>query len=610
MALRTRKRFRISTIVTLYHLITIIINTIIGCTALSVTSPSRCSQNRISDRFFTNQNKRHERLDCRVSRSAVGGLTTNVNNRARSRRCSSRSNHAESTPPFDHDTLYEVDLRQHVSSTLKYDASEDRYVYDNNSVATTEAKSSRLTVFKILPGKIKKLLQLAFLPEGVTASYYRYMKYRILQRYISSVVHVLGTQSLLLGLGFRGKHELGVSAAMYWVLKDALGKIVRMIWASKMGGRFDSDAKRWRFRASLLFAMGNGLEVATYIAPQWFLVLATLANANKQIGMLTSSATRNAIYTTFKSPNAKTENIGDITAKGEAQIAIVDLVGIGSGVALSSAIGLSVRSVFSVWMILQSLEILFMYEEIRSVVFQKLNFERLWNLADLFVLHHNHNSSSDRKNNQSILPTPEEMAKQENLFLPPKYLARRSNAFGSLGRAKLSPNELDQLRLIFTKEKFLLVIGANQKKGRRQKNIQNKPSHTVCIEENCHIVLHADANNADIVKSTLALAILRQKLASNASSISSSTPLHELRSSDCIEMLDESREMANRIFPHFLKALHNKGWETPARFMFGRVRRRAIWSQGTPQPKGTEGHQNVKKADLEITRPNSEVKSD
>ena len=247
----------------------------------------------------------------------------------------------------NNNTLHEVDLRQHSSFMLKYDALQDRYVYDsassnngndNNGQTTNKSKMmiNNHRFIGIIPKPIVRLLRLAFLPEGVTLSYYRYMKYRILQRYISSVVHVLGTQSLLLGLGFRGNRQLGVSAAMYWVLKDALGKIVRMVWASKMGGKFDSDAKRWRFRASLLFALGNGLEVATYIAPQWFLLLATLGNAAKQIGMLTSSATRNALYTTFKTANTKTENIGDITAKGEAQIAVVDLVGIGSGVLLSS----------------------------------------------------------------------------------------------------------------------------------------------------------------------------------------------------------------------------------------------------------------------------------
>ena len=107
-----------------------------------------------------------------------------------------------------------------------------------------------------------------------------------------------------------------------------------MVWASKMGRKFDPDAKRWRYRSSLLFAIGNGLEVLTFIYPLWFLILATCANACKQMSMLTSSATRNALYNSFR--DGSRENIGDITAKGEAQIAIVDLLGIMSGVCLSS----------------------------------------------------------------------------------------------------------------------------------------------------------------------------------------------------------------------------------------------------------------------------------
>lgn len=58
----------------------------------------------------------------------------------------------------------------------------------------------------------------------------------------------LAWQALLLALGIKAK-RLGAAAAMSWVLKDALGKFGRILWASKMGRRFDSDAKRWRFRS-------------------------------------------------------------------------------------------------------------------------------------------------------------------------------------------------------------------------------------------------------------------------------------------------------------------------------------------------------------------------
>lgn len=55
-------------------------------------------------------------------------------------------------------------------------------------------------------------------------------------------------KALLLALGIKSR-RLGAAAAMSWVLKDALGKCGRILWASKMGRRFDSDAKRWRFRS-------------------------------------------------------------------------------------------------------------------------------------------------------------------------------------------------------------------------------------------------------------------------------------------------------------------------------------------------------------------------
>ena len=266
-----------------------------------------------------------------------------------------------------------------------YDAATGRYL----DVADTESSSSsssatneRDQTTTAFYQKWLRFLNSAFVPEGVSQSYYRYVRWRILQRFVNANVHVIGTQSLLMGLrGMQrgrivaaaaagGAATLGAAAATNWVLKDTLGKVVRMAWASRMGRKFDPDAKRWRFRASLIYALGNGLEVSTYLHPQYFLVLAMLANSCKQMSMLTSSATRNAIYNSFRridnessssggaaataganghngsaaatgSGNSRRgsggmENIGDITAKGEAQIAVVDLLGIFSGICLSS----------------------------------------------------------------------------------------------------------------------------------------------------------------------------------------------------------------------------------------------------------------------------------
>jgi Vitamin B6 photo-protection and homoeostasis len=195
----------------------------------------------------------------------------------------------------------------------------------------------RVTNGEALQGRFSNLqafLKHSFIPEDVSPDYFAFTRWRVFQRFVAATVNVLGTQALLLALGIKAQ-RLGAAAAISWVLKDALGKFVRVLWASRMGRRFDSDAKRWRFRSSLLYATGSGLEIVTYVFPALFLVLATVANALKQMSMLTSSATRNTIYRSF----ARGENIGDITAKGEAQIACTDLLGMLSGILLSKALG-------------------------------------------------------------------------------------------------------------------------------------------------------------------------------------------------------------------------------------------------------------------------------
>mmetsp|Transcript_32967 Transcript_32967/g.48369 ORF Transcript_32967/g.48369 Transcript_32967/m.48369 type:complete len:778 (+) Transcript_32967:148-2481(+) len=602
----------------------------------------------------------------------------------------------------------EIDVRYGLRSPLSFDSSSGRYIpTPQKESSLTSMKEKKIIELEQMPAWRRKLrhspplkfyrrhiypiLHSSFLPEGVSPSYYRFIRWRIAQRFFNANVHVFGTQSLLLGLGVKSKSAtassataaLGLSAALTWVLKDALGKIVRMLWASRMGRKFDPDAKRWRFRSCFVFALGNGLEVTSYIYPQLFLLWATLANCCKQVSMLTSSATRNALYNSFKVGNR--ENIGDITAKGEAQIAVVDLLGIATGVRLSQAVGVSVKSVLTVWILLQAVEIFCMYHEIRSVIYSVLNYERLCSVVDSFLsatggkssgttptartkialkqteedgeMIDNVISSFTDVNSTKTIPTPDETAYSERIFLPPNHLARRATAFGSIGRARLSPDELDMLISdIFRGDKFFLVAGEDVKNDRRWKrwlqalsrnNYQDHKilstlfrkrwkriksesikTHTngennvddnsstggrakkrgkklnaaiaTSVEKarrNCHIVLHADANNVDIVKSTLALMILRRKLAKRTeerwlawedkcfdrgedfdeSCLSEPLPSSPLRTSDCLAELRESRQEANTLFSNFLTTLTDSGWLPPARFMFGRVSMRAEW---------------------------------
>ena len=465
----------------------------------------------------------------------------------------------------------EVDVLYEERTTLIYDPTLERYVpipRNNNkkSELNTNGKMTKrmrlwssppVQLVRSVKTKMISSLKVAFMPDGVTDSYYTFVKWRVIQRFINANVHVLGTQSLLLGLGLKNK-GLGVSAALNWVLKDTFGKMVRLVWASKMGRKFDSDAKRWRYRSSLLFALGNGFEIITYIFPSLFLLLATCANAFKQVSMLTSSSTRTAIYNSFRTR----ENIGDITAKGEAQISVVDLLGIASGVCLSKFIRMNVRSVVGVYIALQLLEVYCIYHMIASVEFKVLNFERLVQVVQSFV-------ESQSVGGLVGIPSPQEMARTEKIFLPPKHLARRNIAFGSLGRARLAPDELELLIDIFQNERFILVVGADVKNKSRQSWLAPQ-SPEIILQENCHIVLHADANNVDIVKATLALSLLRQRLLQK-------DPNHKWRSRECVEDIQNACDEAEQRFPLLLRVMSTEGWAPPARFMFGRVTMRAEW---------------------------------
>jgi hypothetical protein len=503
---------------------------------------------------------------------------------------------AETTPLLDPPDITEVNVLYESRASLVYDPLQERYIKQNRNKNKNNGSSynnnddnADITVSRAWPGSafvrntILPRLSLAFIPSGVTPNYYRFMRWRILQRLVNANLHVFGTQSLLMGLNIKtsGSQLGALSAALKWVLKDALGKIVRMLWASKMGRRFDSDAKRWRYRSAFCFAAGNGLEIVTYIFPELFLLFATAANCCKQVSMLTSSSTRTAIYNSFR--DGTRENIGDITAKGEAQIAFVDLLGIASGVTLSKAVGTSVRSVLAAYASLQVVEIICMYRQLRAVQYRVLNFERMIQVIAKFVESIPANapimSKADEAAMPSTIPTPQEMAETERIFLPPKHLCRRSEAFGSLGRAKLSPMELSNLLRVFQRERFILVVGANMKNPHDWKRrLQHKTGRrtvlhdrTTALQENCHIVLHSQATNIDIVKSCLALTLLRRKLAS------SELDPAVVRSAVCMDLIEASCREADRMFSILLRKMTKQGWESPARSMFGRVHMRAEW---------------------------------
>jgi hypothetical protein len=103
--------------------------------------------------------------------------------------------------------------------------------------------------------------------------------------------------------------QANVAAAAYqWVLKDGLGQVGAILFASRFGKNFDADIKKWRFMSIAVLNLAFWVEITALACPQYFLAIASLANVFKNVCFMLSSASRASINYRF----AKSNNIADL----------------------------------------------------------------------------------------------------------------------------------------------------------------------------------------------------------------------------------------------------------------------------------------------------------
>lgn len=71
--------------------------------------------------------------------------------------------------------------------------------------------------------------------------------------------------------------------------------------------------QRFRFSTSLVYACAVGLEFLTPLAPRYFLLLASIANVGKSVGLATHISTQPSFVKNF----ARQDNLADLTAKAQ-----------------------------------------------------------------------------------------------------------------------------------------------------------------------------------------------------------------------------------------------------------------------------------------------------
>ncbi|KAJ3339336.1 hypothetical protein HDU93_008341 [Gonapodya sp. JEL0774] len=179
--------------------------------------------------------------------------------------------------------------------------------------------------------------------------------------------------ALMMALGLGAATSAGVSAGINWVLKDGIGQLGGVVYASLMSSKFDSEPKRFRWTSTLLLHAATLLELLTPMFPHLFVVAASLSNIGKNVGWLALGASKAAILKTMMLK----DNLGDLTGKAGAQNTFAGLVGTALGVLVSYAfppttptalltlfVPLSLASMFSIFM------------SSRTVVCETLNIQR------------------------------------------------------------------------------------------------------------------------------------------------------------------------------------------------------------------------------------------
>ncbi|KAF6005045.1 hypothetical protein F1559_004989 [Cyanidiococcus yangmingshanensis] len=256
---------------------------------------------------------------------------------------------------------------------------------------------------KVSVDLLKRLFTSAFLPtnypHSVTASYAPYAFWHFLHNTLTACNSVLGTTALLVSAGVVADPNRAVlptaptsetlnalptaaSAATSWILKDGVGHLVRLAFGSRYAHRFDGDLKRLRVLADVLWHLGTGLELVSRSFPAAFIGLASGAYALKGMAHVVFNSTRSTIYRTV----ATLSNIGDVTAKGDAQSIAAELLGMAIGLVLFQSV--AKQSVMTTWAIFSVVVAGQMFSRIRSMrvlVLPILNLQRAVLLVDSYV---------------------------------------------------------------------------------------------------------------------------------------------------------------------------------------------------------------------------------
>lgn len=285
------------------------------------------------------------------------------------------------------------------------------------------------------------VLTTTFLPAGyphsVKSEYLTYQFWDSIQCISSSIRSVLGTRSVLAGVGVGSVEANALSAAVTWVLRDGFGMFGSLVFAYYYSNAFEIYIKEFRYLADVLNNIGLTLDLLSSHFPQYYIIIISCSTVCKSLCGLIAGATKARISAHFASSPG---NLADITAKESTQETAVSLIGLILGIVVAKLLGDHDGATWITFILLMTLHLYSNYCLVRVLIFETLNPQRCYLLTRQALIH-SHSSdllasrleqvNSDDDDDDACrrvegtssqqliaLTSPFEIAKQENLILP------------------------------------------------------------------------------------------------------------------------------------------------------------------------------------------------
>lgn len=424
----------------------------------------------------------------------------------------------------------------------------------NGHFTTTVVMDQQFNVHKYTHDTLALFLPAQF-PTSVAPGYAGFATFCFSASIAGSAAMVLSTQTLLLAVGIVGQNVQQASimaGAFNWVMKDFVGQLGGVLFASQMGKTraFDTDPKRWRMVAAMALDGATLIEILSPLVPtSMVLPVASVANIGKNIGFLTASASRAALHQAV----AISGNLGDVTAKAGSQSIMASLIGTSLGIGLSSLLGHDTDNFAMGFLALTIIHQGCTYLSLQYVPLAHFNRQRLLLVLDAYLA----SSSSERGGGivvDAVVPNPTDVASLEQFFpLLPNVESSSKDWLrigGSIVEVCPDATQLERLLALTPGESYLIRVRDDDDNYMDAGN-----------KRGIDLVFFDGGSGDDVIRGMYHACLLRQALASTSSS-SSTTPRSVIKSSDDDQAVRHTHQMVKQNFPHLEDRLRRNGWKT------------------------------------------------